>query len=70
MLIANRIENNVSYYMRLIPSVRVKNFDFHIFQERQKIEKLLLGVSYIAESQIGLYLVTFKFTVIGVLSFQ
>ena len=33
-------------------------FDFHIFQERQKTEKLLLGVSYIAESQTGLYLVT------------
>ena len=25
-------------------------FDFHIFQERQKTEQLLLGVSYIAES--------------------
>ena len=31
---------------------------------------LLLGVSYIAESQTGLYLVTYKFTVIGVLNSQ
>ena len=45
-------------------------FDFHIFQERQKTEYLLLGVSFIAESQTGLYLVTTKFTVIGVLNFQ
>ena len=41
------------------------------FQERQKTEYILLGVSYIAESQTGLlYLVTSKFTVIGILSFQ
>ena len=45
-------------------------FDFHIFQERQKTELLLLGVSYIAESQTGLYLVTSKFTAIGVFNFQ
>ena len=30
----------------------------------------MLGVSYIAESLTGLYLVTSKFTVIGVLNFQ
>ena len=45
-------------------------FDFHIFQERQKTEYLLLGVSYIAESQTGLYLVTSKFTIISVLNFH
>ena len=45
-------------------------FDFYIFQERQKTEKLLLGTSYIAESQTGLYLVASKFTVIDVLNFQ
>ena len=44
--------------------------DFYIFQERQKTELLLLGVSYIAESQTGLYLETFKFTFIGFLNFQ
>ena len=45
-------------------------FDFYIFQEIQKTEWRLLGVSYNAESQTGLYLVTSKFTVIGVLNFQ
>ena len=40
------------------------------FFRRQKTEQLLLGASYIAESQTGLYLVTSKFTVIGVLHFQ
>ena len=45
-------------------------FDFYIFQERQETEYFLLGMSYIAESQTGLYLVTSKFTVIGVLNFQ
>ena len=45
-------------------------FDFHICQERQTTEQVLLGVSYIAESQTGLYLVISKFTVIGVLNFQ
>ena len=45
-------------------------FDFYIFQERQNTNLLLLGVSYIAENQTGLYLVTSKFTVIGVLNFQ
>ena len=45
-------------------------FDLLIFQERQKLNKLLLGVSYIAESQTGLYLVKSEFTVIGVLNLQ
>ena len=58
---------NLSY--RMLES-KTRIFDFHIFQERQKNEKLLLEVSYMAESQTGLYLVTSKFNVIGVLNFQ
>ena len=49
---------------------KTRIFDFQIIQERQKTELLLLGVPYIAESQTGLYLVTSKFNVIGVLNFQ
>ena len=48
---------------------KTRIFDFHIFQERQK-KQPLLGVSYIAESQTGLNLVTSKFTVIGVLNLK
>ena len=42
---------------------------FSHFSEDKKMNNLL-GVSYIAESQTGLYLVTSKFTVNGVLNFQ
>ena len=45
-------------------------FDFYIFQEKQKTKYLLLGVTFIAENQSGLGLVTSKFTLIGVLNFQ
>ena len=43
---------------------------FSHFSGEAKTEQILLEVSYIAESQTGLYLVTSKFTVIGVLNFQ
>ena len=59
-----------SYQYIVIQESKPRIFDFHIFQERQKNKKLLLGVSYIAESQTGLYLVISKLTVIGVLNFQ
>ena len=51
-------------------SQKTRIFEFYFFQERQKAELLLLVVSYIAESQTGLYLVTSRFTVIGALNFQ
>ena len=44
--------------------------DFHIFQERQKTEYFLLGVSNIDKKQTGLNLVISKFTVVAVLNFQ
>ena len=40
--------NHVQYIVGLMSKARI--FDFYIFQERQKTEQLLLGVSYIAES--------------------
>ena len=45
-------------------------FVFYIFSGETKNWINLLGVSYIAESQTGLYLVTCKFTVVGALNFQ
>ena len=42
-------------YLSSVRSQKTRIFDFHIFQERQKTENILLGVSYIAESQAGLY---------------
>ena len=39
---------------------KTRIFDFYIFQERQKTELLLLGVSYIAVSQTGLYLFNYS----------
>ena len=42
----------------------------YIIGRESKTCIFVLGVSYIAESQTGLYLVASKFTVIGVLNFQ
>ena len=68
----NRLNETVLLSTHNISSVGSKKLFFLIFKffrRDKKIEKLLLGVSYIAESQTGLYLKTSEFTG-GVLNFQ
>ena len=53
-----------------VRSQKLESLIFTFFRRDKKTKLLLIKVSYIAESQIELYLVTSKFTVIGVLNFK
>ena len=53
-----------------VRSQKLISLIFTFFRRDKKLNNFLQGVTYIAESQTGLYLVTSKFTIIGVLNFK
>ena len=53
-----------------VRSQKLASMIFIFFRRDKRLNNFLLGVAYIAESQTGLYLVTSKFTIIGVWNLQ